>query len=68
MPWSNVLFLCTDYSDSLIDGVPVRVTTFEPTETMSTYLLAFLVSEFISIQSSQNHLLVRYIGFAFNLY
>ncbi|XP_013871009.1 aminopeptidase N isoform X2 [Austrofundulus limnaeus] len=48
-----------DYSDTVKDGVPVRVTTFEPTKTMSTYLLAFLVSEFISIQSSQNHLLIR---------
>uniref|UniRef100_A0A4W6G5D0 Aminopeptidase n=1 Tax=Lates calcarifer TaxID=8187 RepID=A0A4W6G5D0_LATCA len=46
--------------DGVIDGMPVKVTTFEPTERMSTYLLAFIVSDFVSIQSNQNNnLLIR---------
>ncbi|GAA6225936.1 aminopeptidase N-like [Lates japonicus] len=49
-----------DAADEVIDGMPVKVTTFEPTERMSTYLLAFIVSDFVSIQSNQNNnLLIR---------
>ncbi|XP_022064326.2 aminopeptidase N-like [Acanthochromis polyacanthus] len=46
-------------SDSVIDGVHVKVTTFEPTERMSTYVLAFIVTDFVHIQSNQNNLMIR---------
>ncbi|XP_061591376.1 aminopeptidase Ey-like [Cololabis saira] len=49
----------TDSSLSVIDGSAVKVTTFEPTERMSTYLLAFIVSDFAYIQSNQSKPLIR---------
>ncbi|KAM4744490.1 aminopeptidase N-like [Anableps anableps] len=48
-----------DSSDSVYENVPVTVTTFEPTERMSTYILAFIVCEFDYIQSDQSNLLIR---------
>ncbi|XP_003969479.2 aminopeptidase N-like isoform X1 [Takifugu rubripes] len=49
----------TGQKDSVMEGLPVRVTTFEPTETMSTYLLAFIVTDFIEVESKKHNLLVR---------
>ncbi|XP_056135374.1 aminopeptidase N-like [Lampris incognitus] len=40
--------------DTVIDGIAVRKTTFEPTARMSTYLLAFIVCNFSYIESVKN--------------
>lgn len=45
--------------DATLDGHAVTVTSFEPTEIMSTYLLALIVSDFANISSRQGDTLVK---------
>lgn len=49
----------TAVEDTVIDGESVRITTFEPTARMSTYLLAFIVCDFAHIHSTQKDVLIR---------
>ncbi|XP_066491470.1 aminopeptidase N [Tiliqua scincoides] len=45
-----------------LDGEPWNVTTFEPTPRMSTYLVAFIVSQFEAVEKHQDHILIRIWG------
>ncbi|XP_067412180.1 aminopeptidase N [Emydura macquarii macquarii] len=46
----------------LIDGIIWNVTEFQPTPKMSTYLLAFIVSQFLAVETMQDNVLIRIWG------
>uniref|UniRef100_A0A3P9MB43 Aminopeptidase n=1 Tax=Oryzias latipes TaxID=8090 RepID=A0A3P9MB43_ORYLA len=48
-----------DFLHTTLDGEAVTQTRFEPTEKMSTYLLAIVVSNFTSLHTMQGETLVR---------
>ncbi|XP_061077243.1 aminopeptidase Ey-like [Conger conger] len=48
-----------DTVNTTINGTAVTQTTFEPTKTMSTYLLALIVSDYRSIDSAEDKVLIR---------
>ncbi len=54
----NVFFQLTDKVNVTKDGTYVTRTTFAPTEVMSTYLLAFIVSDFGFIEQTIDKLQV----------
>ncbi|XP_001920418.2 aminopeptidase N [Danio rerio] len=43
--------------DTIVDGQPVTVTTFEPTKIMSSYLLALVVSDYTNVTSADGTLI-----------
>ncbi|XP_056308223.1 aminopeptidase N [Danio aesculapii] len=43
--------------DTIVDGQPVTVTTFEPTKNMSSYLLALVVSDYTNVTSADGTLI-----------
>ncbi|XP_043083977.1 aminopeptidase N [Puntigrus tetrazona] len=43
--------------DTVLDGQPVTVTTFEPTKNMSSYLLALVVSDYTKVTSAKDTLI-----------
>uniref|UniRef100_A0A8C1K173 Aminopeptidase n=1 Tax=Cyprinus carpio TaxID=7962 RepID=A0A8C1K173_CYPCA len=44
-------------ADTVLDGQPVTVTTFEPTKNMSSYLLALVVSDYTNVTSANDTLI-----------
>lgn len=54
----NISFWISDKVNITEDGALLTKTTFEPTEVMSTYLLAFIVSDFDYIEQIDEKLQV----------
>lgn len=54
----NLINYSTDSISVTIEDQNVQKTTFEPTEKMSTYLLAFIVSDFAYINNTIDGVLV----------
>uniref|UniRef100_A0A671SSU6 Aminopeptidase n=1 Tax=Sinocyclocheilus anshuiensis TaxID=1608454 RepID=A0A671SSU6_9TELE len=50
-------FLHSEKVDTVLDGQPVTVTTFEPTKNMSSYLLALVVSDYTNVTSANDTLI-----------
>ncbi|XP_026886893.2 aminopeptidase N-like [Electrophorus electricus] len=48
-----------DKVDTVVDGTPVTITRFKPTEYMSPYLLSMFVSDYTNVQSREDTLQVR---------
>uniref|UniRef100_A0A8C1JYB4 Aminopeptidase n=1 Tax=Cyprinus carpio TaxID=7962 RepID=A0A8C1JYB4_CYPCA len=46
-----------EIADTVLDGQPVTVTTFEPTKNMSSYLLALVVSDYTNVTSANDTLI-----------
>uniref|UniRef100_A0A8C2D6I9 Aminopeptidase n=1 Tax=Cyprinus carpio TaxID=7962 RepID=A0A8C2D6I9_CYPCA len=46
-----------EIADTVLDGLPVTVTTFEPTKNMSSYLLALVVSDYTNVTSANDTLI-----------
>ncbi|KAK2841767.1 hypothetical protein Q5P01_011967 [Channa striata] len=49
----------TEVVNTTINGVAVTRTTFEPTKTMSTYLLAIIVCDYTHLMAEQGNILIR---------
>ena len=50
---------CSDVTDTRISEVDVTRTTFEPTEIMSSYLLALVVCDYSNLSAQQGDTLVN---------
>lgn len=56
---STACFCVPEAVNTTLEGHAVTVTRFEPTEVMSTYLLAIIVSDYTNISTKQGDTLVK---------